>query len=52
MSENYRFYKAKMEAKRRSMCVSGLTQQLDELLETVTRCEAMWSLEDRIEKSR
>jgi hypothetical protein len=51
MSENYRCYKAKMEARRRSMSLS-ITLQLHELLETVARCEAMWALEDRIEKSR
>lgn len=52
MSENYRFYEAKMEAKRRSTGGSVLTSQLYELLETVARCEATWALEDRIEKSR
>jgi hypothetical protein len=53
MSENYRFYVAKM-AERRAQLVSSqvLRAQLDELFFLVHRCEAMWALEDRIEKQR
>lgn len=53
MSENYRFYVIKM-AERRTLLVpsSELCAQLNEILAVVARCEAMWALEDRIEKSR
>lgn len=52
MSDNYRFYKAKIVERRARMGLSALTLQLHEILKTVTRCEAMWSLEDRVERSR
>lgn len=52
MSDNYRFYKAKMAERRARVGLPALTLQLHELLRAVARCEAMWSLEDRIERSR
>jgi hypothetical protein len=54
MSENCRFYKAKM-AQQRAARLAGpgpLRGQLDELLRAVAQCEAMWAVEDRIAKSR
>ena len=53
MSENYRFYKLKMAELR--ACLAGsaeLRRQMKELLAAVARCEAMWTLEDRIEMNR
>ena len=53
MSENIRFYVVKMaERRRRSAPSWELCADLKELLAVVARCEAMWDLEDRIEKSR
>ena len=53
MSENCRFYVMKMAERRLRLAGSGaLRRQLDELFETVARCEAMWALEVRIERGR
>jgi hypothetical protein len=54
MSENCRFYKEKMAEQRAAQRArpASLRPLLEELLATVARCEAMWALEDRIEKSR
>lgn len=53
MSENYRFYVSKMNERRAWLrSTAPLRQQLAELFGTVARCEAMWTLEDRIEKQR
>ena len=53
MSENYWFYVVKMAERRRRSAPSGeLCANLKEILAVVARCEAMWALEDRIEKSR
>jgi hypothetical protein len=53
MSENYRFYVVKMAERRARLVGSGrLRWQLEEIFCVVQRCEAMWMLEDRIEKQR
>jgi hypothetical protein len=53
MSENVWFYAAKMAERRSRLRGSGaLRKQLVEIFEMVAQCEAMWSLEERIEKSR
>jgi hypothetical protein len=51
MSENYRFYRDRMRT-RRDGTGRPLHSQLLDLLAVVARCEAMWALEDRIERSR
>jgi hypothetical protein len=44
MSENYKFYRAKMEELRSSREKNRpLANQLRELLEFVTRCEGRWA---------
>jgi hypothetical protein len=54
MSENCRYYRDKMEAKRQAR-VAGpcgpLGDQLVELMAVVRRCEHLWAVEDRIERS-
>jgi len=52
MSGNWRLYAPKMAELRRAreQGSTGLRGQLAEILATVKRCEAMWALEDRIEK--
>ncbi len=53
MSENYRYYRAKTAQRPgRSTVTLQMQRNLDELFETIRRCEAAWALEDRIEKSR
>ena len=54
MSDNYRFYAQKQEANRaaRRVTVHPLPPQLEELLNVVRQCERIWSIEERIEKSR
>lgn len=52
MSENYRSYAQKMTERRAARDRGPLRGQLDELMRVVRRCEAMWALEDRIERSR
>lgn len=53
MSDNYRMYPLKIAERRESQAVSAeLQRHLDEIVETIRRCEAMWALEERIEKSR
>ncbi len=54
MSENYRFYVAKMNERRALLesAAEPLRRQLAELFSTVARCEALWALEDRIERER
>jgi hypothetical protein len=50
MSENSRFYVAKMAERRARLRISrSLLDQLDDLFGVVLRCEAIWALEDRIE---
>jgi hypothetical protein len=52
MSENYRYYAEKLaESKADRERDRPLADQLDELLQTVRRCEEMWALEERIERS-
>ena len=53
MSDNYRLYAEKEAAKRAARMVEGhpLRPQLEELLQVVRRCERMWALEERVEKS-
>jgi len=50
MSENCRYYRDKMEAKR-AVSAGRLYEQWLELLGVVRRCEQLWALEDRIERS-
>ena len=52
MSDNYKVYKHKMSERRTVRDRSALPGQLVELLRVVQRCEAMWALEDRIERAR
>lgn len=53
MSENYRLYAEKEAAKRAARIVERhpLRPQLEELLHVVRRCERMWAIEERVEKS-
>lgn len=51
MSENCRYYPDRMEAKRQARAAGPLGDQLAELMAVVAWCEAMWALEDRIERS-
>ena len=51
MSENYRFYTEKTEARRRARGAGALRAQLGELMAVVARCERIWAIEDRIERS-
>jgi len=52
MSDNYKVYTQKMSEWRAARDGGPLRGQLVELLRVVQRCEAMWALEDRIERSR
>ena len=52
MSDNYKLYAQKMADSRESRNRGPLRWQLVELMRVVRRCEAMWALEDRIERSR
>jgi hypothetical protein len=51
MSENCRYYRDKMEARRVARSTGPLNDQLVELMAVVRRCEHLWALEDRIERS-
>lgn len=51
MSENCRYYREKMEARRLARAARPLSVQLAELLAVVARCEHIWAVEDRIERS-
>ena len=51
MSENCRYYRDKMQAKRQARVAGPLSGQLAELLAVVAWCERVWSVEDRIERS-
>lgn len=52
MSENYRYYRDKMAARRAGGVDSErLREQLWDLMSVVRRCEHLWALEDRIERS-
>jgi hypothetical protein len=51
MSENCRYYRDKMEARRVARSTGPLSDQLVELMAVVRRCEHLWALEDRIERS-
>jgi hypothetical protein len=57
MSGNYTLYAQKMaelKAARRAAAHplrKDLVEQLEDLLKTVSWCERVWSIEDRIEKS-
>jgi hypothetical protein len=50
MSENYRYYQDKMRA-RRAVSAGRLYEQWVDLMGVVRRCEQLWALEDRIERS-
>lgn len=53
MSDNYRLYAEKEAAKRAARLVEAhpLRLQLEELIRVVRRCERMWAIEERVEKS-
>ena len=53
MSENYRYYRDRMEEARRARGGSSerLREQLWDLMRVVSRCERVWALEERIERS-
>jgi hypothetical protein len=51
MSANYKFYAQKMADRREAWNRGPLRAQLEELLRAVKRCEAMWALEERVERS-
>jgi hypothetical protein len=53
MSENDRRYPQKMAELKaaRGVAPHPLRAQVDELLMTVSSCERIWSVEDRIERS-
>ena len=50
MSHNYRFYAQKVAEAREIRSNGPLRKQLDELFETVRWCEAIWRIEDRIDR--
>jgi hypothetical protein len=50
MSENCRYYRDKMEAKR-VRTAGRLHEQWVELMAVVRHCEHVWAVEDRIERS-
>ena len=54
MSENCWFYVAKINERRARLrhSIGPLSRQLEELLSTVAHCEAMWAVEDRLERRR
>jgi hypothetical protein len=49
MSDNYRLYQEKVR-EQRAGSRRRLQPQLLELLGVVARCEALWALEDRVER--
>jgi hypothetical protein len=52
MSNNYRYYAEKTRRPPSSARqATSLRHQLDDLFRVVVRCERMWALEDRIERS-
>jgi hypothetical protein len=53
MSDNYRRYAQKMAELKaeRGAAPHPLRERLEELLLVVKRCENIWAIEDRIEKS-
>ena len=52
MSDNYKLYAQKMADRRETRNRGPLRWQLVEMMRVVQHCEAMWALEDRIERSR
>jgi hypothetical protein len=51
MSENYRYYAEKVaEAQATRAIDHPLQSEIEELFSVVRECEAMWALEDRIER--
>jgi hypothetical protein len=50
MSENCRYYRDKMEA-RRTRPPGPLHGQWLELMAVVAHCERVWAVEDRVERS-
>lgn len=51
MSENYKYYAQKLAEREATRNQGPLRRQLEDLLRVVKRCEAMWALEDRIERA-
>jgi hypothetical protein len=52
MSENYHYYVEKVAEARRTRALDHpLQSQIDELFRMVRECEAMWALQDRIERA-
>jgi hypothetical protein len=58
MSENWSLYTQKMREQKAARAAESqplrdqLRDQLEELFEAVRWCERIWSIEDRIERSR
>jgi hypothetical protein len=58
MSDNYRLYQQKMSEQKAERDSESqplrdqLRDQLEELYDVVRWCERIWSIEDRIERSR
>ena len=51
MSDNFRFYAEKMAERRaRPQISESLLRQLDEIFRLIRHCEAIWAVEERIEK--
>jgi hypothetical protein len=51
VSENNRFYEQKMVERRDSRPLNRpLREHLEEILRVVRDCEAIWALEDRIDR--
>jgi len=51
MSENYKYYAQKLAEREAARNQGPLRRQLEDLVRVVRRCEAMWALEDRIERA-
>ena len=52
MSDNYHHYAEKVaEVRDRRTSDHPLLKEIEELFAVVTECEAMWALEDRIERA-
>jgi hypothetical protein len=52
MSENYRYYATKIAERRARHISPALDRDLRELLTVVRKCEAIWTLEERIDRAR
>jgi hypothetical protein len=52
MSENFRYYATKMAERRARRISPALDRELQEILIVVRKCEAIWTLEERVERAR